>query len=873
MPAALLAAYRNLLIIFALIVTGGFATAQVYIFTGQIYEGEPPNRQHPMAGVVVQLFGDEDEWPESGPKALLTQTTTNHNGEFVLEWEIHERGFPYYHVTAVDPPGAISTGAEANRPGYVKNLNVVSFEDIGSSMYEGILFWKWLEQPRVDPPDSHGYPGGLIPEERAELVLLHSEVSELVTEGETARAFIELINDSPVTVEGLTIVVLANGRQLLGESFIEIVEPGAVVGKELPLEALPPGEHQVTIVLDPEEIIPERNKENNQASHNLIVMRREEVGPLAVIPVEPMQLNLPLDLHRRVAQLVEEMRGTELAPGWELARLGERVRPLYRPDVEGIAYFEVEIEPAGFVIVSNGDHDFPIPHWDFTGEPVSYDLERQAQAAGKVASKFYKLDTLYYVAEDVQGEQVASIGTPIFKVIGMNPAWLEHDESMLTTVRVEPITEIPDDAQAQDVTYHTEVSGPEIAPIEFEPWSSWQQLKTEYVETYHVLLEDWQREASIDWEIEQIVRESGEGLLLGEAYRLALLFPNVRFNTSGEGTRFTEVRLLEQERLPPVLEVIANRMPPEGKVDLDIVLTYDNGITETLKFFVASPTAFESTQKQTDGTWYGSLEKPLAIQTSSTFLEKNLPEHLYYLNSGISLWNLATYYNPGSWGSWHFYFAGKHQDQRAYKQINIPATGGLCPSGCGATAWAMLFGWADHQAWNGNNYWKPRWGLYRKNGGAYPAPDADAPSTQTQGINNITLEIRQDINSFCWYDRSGTYPWNMDDAEDYFKNRTGTKLETDYSTFGITWSGLRDDAISSIRDRKTPAIIGTGWFTHYPLAYGYAWRSRVVSKWCFFNWCIEDVEYNRSFYVNQGWGGYKNGWISASTWFVGEIFP
>ena len=31
--------------------------------------------------------------------------------------------------------------------------------------------------------------------------------------------------------------------------------------------------------------------------------------------------------------------------------------------------------------------------------------------------------------------------------------------------------------------------------------------------------------------------------------------------------------------------------------------------------------------------------------------------------------------------------------------------------------------------------------------------------------------------------------------------------------------------------------------------------------------------YDRCFYLNQGWGGSGNEWITASTWYSGEIYP
>jgi hypothetical protein len=66
-------------------------------------------------------------------------------------------------------------------------------------------------------------------------------------------------------------------------------------------------------------------------------------------------------------------------------------------------------------------------------------------------------------------------------------------------------------------------------------------------------------------------------------------------------------------------------------------------------------------------------------------------------------------------------------------------------------------------------------------------------------------------------------------------------------------------------------VIGTGWLSHYPMAIGYAYQERIV-RYCFI-FCWNDTVYDRWFYVNQGWGGAGNEWVSASTWFAGEIFP
>lgn len=217
--------------------------------------------------------------------------------------------------------------------------------------------------------------------------------------------------------------------------------------------------------------------------------------------------------------------------------------------------------------------------------------------------------------------------------------------------------------------------------------------------------------------------------------------------------------------------------------------------------------------------------------------------------------------------SWTYYWAaGGHAAQPSYNQFDYKG----CAVGCGGVAWAILFGWADRQAESGtNSYWAGRWGLYRENGGR--TGNALAPLSMNEGVRNMIREIRDQINTFCIAGSGATFPWKMDGARSYLSGRTATTLRTHYNSVGIHEGRLRDYARNSIKDRQTPAIIGTGWLNHYPVAYGYAWRSRVVRK-CFI-FCWNETVYDRSFYVNQGWGGSGNAWISASTWFAGEIFP
>jgi hypothetical protein len=217
--------------------------------------------------------------------------------------------------------------------------------------------------------------------------------------------------------------------------------------------------------------------------------------------------------------------------------------------------------------------------------------------------------------------------------------------------------------------------------------------------------------------------------------------------------------------------------------------------------------------------------------------------------------------------AWNYYWAtGGGSAQPAYNQFPH----GGCAVGCGPVAWSMLFGWADRQAATGNAYWAPRIGIYRQNGGR--GADAVAPLTQDAGVNNVIVEVRGQVGTFCAFGSGATPPWGMPGAWQYLNGRTGAWLRSDWNSVGIHEDGLRDRAIDSIVNRRTPAVIGTGWLSHYPLAFGYAWQRRTIRR-CFI-WCWDDVVTDRCFYVNNGWGGGGAGeWIDASTWFAGQLFP
>lgn len=549
---------------------------------------------------------------------------------------------------------------------------------------------------------------------------------------------------------------------------------------------------------------------------------------------------IPTRLHRLAAQLLEDMRANERTPDWEQAQLGALVRPLYRPDVDGDAYYEFSVgtgpdgsEPAGFIIVSTGDHDFPIAHWNSDGPSPCEELQLRAEEAGETAARFFKLDALAYAAENGAGELVATSDAQLVRVNGLDPAWLDEDFP-LTEATWTPSHETEDDADADQIDGVLEVSGPEpIRSVELTGWESWDELKAEYAAVYSLLIGSLRRQASTDWEIDELAEQYGEGLAAEESYRLPCLHQRAEYELEGPGANIVEVVLVERGDIPPVLDIrVLGSPPPDEEFPLKVVLMYPEvGIEEVVRFAIVAPS-------QRSG--YRTIE----------------------LNPGI-----------GVWSRWREWWAGTHNDQRWYDQISPHTSPNPyhCYSGCGNTAWAMLFGWGDYQADKGNRRWRRRWGLYRKNGGK--GTDAVAPAKRDAGVTNMTWEIRNWTRTFCdpFSTNGVTPPWDMERAAGYLRGRTGTRSGTLYQPIGLHRDRIRDTAIRIIKYDKDPVIIGIGWLSHYPLAYGYRQRWRRVRH--SFLWCTwYTTEYGRQFFVNQGGGGSK-GWIPASTWFAGWITP
>lgn len=563
---------------------------------------------------------------------------------------------------------------------------------------------------------------------------------------------------------------------------------------------------------------------------------------------------VPFRFLRMAAQLLEDVRGTPIAPGWEQAQLAAPFRPLYRPDVPGVAYYEFPVvvpaadlgqravDPAGYILVSTGDHDFTIPHWSFGGVAPTAELIAIAEANGQEAVTFFQFNDASFAAENAAGDLVATLGPVPEQLTGMDPDWLVDPPEAGSATWV-PDHQLPDQLVMSAISGTLVISGSTTPlPIEWDPWPSWQALKDGFADAYYVPLEGVHREAQQEWEVKDEITREGAVLRRGDIYTVALLWPGAEATVSGPGAAYVTTQLLPRDPLPPAFQITVVDSELGESLSLDVVVSYENGVTEVVRFQIFEP---------------HTVLLPLVVRASVS-----MPQ---------ALASSATSVKPkDSYGPWHYYWAGTHADQRLYGQIDegeAPNTS-ECLSGCGATAWAMLYGWVDYKAASGDAYWQDRWGLYRVDGGY--GDDAVAPLYMNAGVRNMTWEIRNDINTHCVApsqvgdDLAYTNLYDMKHARKYTKDRSCLLVRSQWN--GVWTKKNRNRAIESIVERQTPAIMLTMSMDHYQLAYGYKWRCWNSAAGCLWR--------DHYFYVNQGWEGQQNKWVYRyMTHYVGRVWP
>jgi len=345
------------------------------------------------------------------------------------------------------------------------------------------------------------------------------------------------------------------------------------------------------------------------------------------------QAKVSTAIRRRAAQHLESIRGTPMAPFADAATLSDEVWPIYRPDLEDVAYYEFTIElgsnarrlatsaaalsallaaerdsprllrkrPAagakilrsqgtggqGFVVVASGPHDFPIPHWSLERAPVSAQLVAAAQESGGAVERIIKVDSLAYVAESRDGSLVAQIGQLPALLAGL-PHDLSRANVEISTLLAEPSADVPNDDMAEGVEHQEKREGgapPDLKPIEFDGWPAFRER---YADSFGPYLDDLRRRAAGAWEIEGLIEEFGEGIHVGQSHRIALLHPEAVVDLGGAGASLVKAHIDEWGGAAALVLDVPQGTAIDQEVDLDVDIRYPDGATERLRFFLVS---------------------------------------------------------------------------------------------------------------------------------------------------------------------------------------------------------------------------------------------------------------------------------------------
>jgi hypothetical protein len=468
---------------------------------------------------------------------------------------------------------------------------------------------------------------------------------------------------------------------------------------------------------------------------------------------------------------------------------------------------------------------------------------------GVALTEFYKLDALAYAAEY---EQIIPLGISVAVDDVVNLGDLPG--------RINGLDAIPQQAaeivnESVDSDGKVQRDGPTELPLSSqEDWPSWSALKEQYKAEYGPLLASLQQSASTPWTLEKGLSTNGESLIKGDV-RIAYGLPSqtiASFQVTGEGAaaQFLKSEAVSNGGTTTGVRITVLDGPSDRsqRLPFQVELTYAGGGTDTIRYAIVNSSVVS----------VSTVYLPLVLKAAADGASKAAADRAAPAAA-----------KPSDWGPWSYWWADGDADSIRYGQFDYKG----CASGCGGTAWAMLFAWTDRRAAEGHFRWANHFGLYRANGSVGGA-NVVAPLSQDTGVQNITREIRDQIGTFCIFGSGATWPWNMINAANYVRPRATAawRMSTRYDPTGLCWFGACDSSRNLAKDQiisyRAPAVVGTGWLKHYPLAFGYAERSK---RSCFLFIC--STSYSRWFYVNNGWYGNNNGWTSADVWFAGVYRP
>jgi hypothetical protein len=339
--------------------------------------------------------------------------------------------------------------------------------------------------------------------------------------------------------------------------------------------------------------------------------------------VRVSQSEVPIEFRRKALHHLESIRDTPMGPGAETAELAEEVCPIYRPDIDGVAYWEFSLvsgesapkvtatgaaladpsfasvlqtsrdelagepaAPTGFILVSTGEHDVPVPHWSLERPPVSRQLEQDAQDGGGAVARVYKVDALAYVGENEAGEEVARSGQTPGPLEGLG-----HDPSghsgEISSLIARPARAGRDD-EASAIKHRVSRRGPEPPTLQPSDPGTWPRLKERYGDAFGPFLDALRRHAEEPWKIDRAIAEFGEGIVAGEPFAIGLLRSEAAIEVTGEGAGLVDVELEEKPGRRPRIRAHARPSPHGRETDFEVRIRYANGEEETLRYFIVS---------------------------------------------------------------------------------------------------------------------------------------------------------------------------------------------------------------------------------------------------------------------------------------------
>lgn len=302
---------------------------------------------------------------------------------------------------------------------------------------------------------------------------------------------------------------------------------------------------------------------------------------------------VPLDVRRRGARAVAALVSDRLSPTRlrkAEPRFGEAT-PLYRPDLADIAYWEIEIAglptalprpegeagraEQGFIVVSTGGHDVPVPHFSLDLAPPS----RQLDELGTI-DRVVKLDALCYAGVDGHGNLVGHIGTMPPKLTGLP----DELPKPLPSGDATTVAEAAHDTEDGDTTTPQRVrTSRGKRTVTLEEWRSWNELSRGYADCYRLHLTALAERAAPRWETEKLTDAYGEGIHSGATLTIWLLEEG-DFTIEGPAAELVSAELTSQP-LPPKLVLRPRADVSVKDTSFEVHLRYA-GSEETLRYFI-----------------------------------------------------------------------------------------------------------------------------------------------------------------------------------------------------------------------------------------------------------------------------------------------